>query len=557
MSGLIGFTTKNLSKEIGLKALTQMRGLIMHCDFYKTDNLFNNDAVFATRCHKGIIQKESQPFKNNGCYIWLEGELYNQEELKEHYGVKSETDLELLVDLYSISNNLDFLITIDGIFTAVLFDSNRGMLYLFNDRFGLQPFYWTVINKSFIWFSELKALLGFPEFKINLDRQAIKEYLRFGFFLNDKTWFKDVRLLSSATVLCFNIRTQELKEKKYWDLRNISINKNIDENAIIDELGRLFLQSVKKRFRVSERIGVTLSGGLDSRAIFAAIPLIDSPLPVVTFGRKGCLDIKIAKQVIKKRSNSKHHIFDINANNWLANRISGVWWSDGQKNIIHMHGITEIARNKELMDITLDGFLGDAILGGSYFNDKNFTIFEKFENRGRRFILLGQKIRGIYLFQRFPFFDKDLMDFVLSIPEHLRQDSYIYNRMLLSKFPEFFKEIAWCKTRVPISWNRYKGKIYRLPFTMRDRILKKINIHIASSQLYTDYLNWLKIDPAKQLVDEILQNPKAIYRDYIKSEDSEILFDSQRYRKISIDKIGLYITLEIWLQQLFHKKYLV
>ena len=79
----------------------------------------------------------------------------------------------------------------------------------------------------------------------------------------------------------------------------------IDVDEVAEELGRLFIDAVNRRCN-QKGIGVCLSGGLDSRAILAAMPNRQEPIHTITFGKRGCDDIRIASKVAKIKGASHH-----------------------------------------------------------------------------------------------------------------------------------------------------------------------------------------------------------------------------------------------------------
>src|SRR5699024_71530 len=144
--------------------------------------------------------------------------------------------------------------------------------------------------------------------------------------------------------------------KKYWSHKNLSKNAIYkSENEIVDDLARLFENAVKKRVGKNERVGITLSGGQDSRAIFANIPKREQNFTAVTRGMKNCGDIQVAKQTPALRKDCHHMIKDMNQNNWLDNRLEAIKATSGQKNLFDMNAIASLPLHKEFFDINLDG----------------------------------------------------------------------------------------------------------------------------------------------------------------------------------------------------------
>ena len=326
---------------------------------------------------------------------------------------------------------------------------------------------------------------------------------------------------------------------------------------VAKELGRLFRNAVRKCVNSNERIGVSLSGGLDSRAVLAAVPEDYKPLHTFTFGQEGCDDIKIARKVSEIKG-AKHHVLILNSNNWLVPRINGVWKSDASFSLLHMHGMEFYNVYKSHIDFNLDGFLGDAILGGSYIsNDQSMEY--KVRNRGRRFINQAVILMESWLIHRRPFFDKDLTTLILSIPESLRQDSYIYNKMLLSTFPEYYSSIPWQKTGCPIS---YPNRLVKL-IKFKNWVVRKLRresgrfgFTFKDLRTYTDYPSWIRQEPARPFFEKLLLSKDAMYPEYIDKNKVRAYISKHMGGKANYhNELCLALTFELWLQQVFEGKY--
>ncbi len=584
MSGLVGFTDKQ--NRYGEKMLRGMRGQLRHFDSYVDDELFsdNDNGVYGSRTHLGFIDQGRQPFaKNGGIISWLEGEFYNQNELRAKYNVDGKNDNELLAGIYHSTGTFDFLRDVDGYFVAVVYEKKIGKLRLITDRYGFKPLRWTVIEGDLVWASELKGFLVHEGFQPVIDREAVNEFVDVGYLMEDRTWFEGVEWVPPASVLTFDRTTAKVDVHAYWSWHAIkSIEGPIDEKQITEELGRLFRRSVQRRLKDNERVGMQLSGGLDSRAILAAVPEKHHPLHIFTFGREGCDDARIAKTASKVKSD-EHHAVLLDVQNWLRSRFQGIWVTDGNMNLLHMHA-TSMHSASEYMDICLNGLAGDVVLGGSYLKEVHLDDFISSEivrkmtqcrnkvgnfkkwysirktdpyvcnNRVRRFtnagtILLAQKVE-----HRHPFFDNGLIELVYSFSDNLRFGSSIYKKMLLSEFPEYYRNIPWQKTGYPISYP--DGQVKMLKF--KDRIRNKIGRMLGRGKdfkNYTDYSAWLRREPARSVFEKHLKGPDRLYVEYISVTEVESRFDAHMNGEDHSDILCRYLTFEIWLQQIFNGKY--
>ncbi|MBN1308592.1 MAG: hypothetical protein JXA18_11780 [Chitinispirillaceae bacterium] len=543
MPGLCGFTISPSCGTPPAESIKRMQESLVYRPYHRRDRLFDDGTVAASRVHTGIVQGEKQPFENDGIALWLDGELY-----PESLPLNTSAP-ELLGMHYRRGSLLPFLHDLDGVFSAVIYDRNQQLLYLISDRYGLRHLYFSTARGMLGWASEIKAFRHLPPLSLEVNPERIAQFLRIGHLAENTTWFDTVELLAPATLIIRNLRTSSTTRQKYWNWDEIKRMEKLDDiDSVADALGSTFKKAVAKRCMPGERIGIGLSGGLDSRAIFAAIPASFEPIPVFTFGKSGCSDIRIAQKVTAIRP-SRHRIHLINTDNWLNNRLEAVWLTDGQFNMLHMHGIERIDDCRNHFDIELNGFLGDALLGGSY-GGRPGNELVRFHSRGRRFIAMGLMAGSISVHPRIPFFDNQLMELTMSIPVEYRRGSFIYNRMLLRTFPEFFHSIPWQKTGLPISARGMRCDFVRL----LQRCCRKAGRVIAflpERTGYTDYPVWIRRDPARKLFSDMLTSKNALLHDFVNPRRIErhlfFHFSGADYSEL----LGRYMTVEVWMRRFF------
>lgn len=597
MPGLVGFaiSSRKQINPIGQvdpkQVLCKMQDLITHEDFYKRDELFYDGHIGATRSHINIIQKEPQPYQHDGIYVWLDGEFYNREEISRQHRITAKTDLELLHALFKQGNGIHFLKEIDGLFSAIVYDSFQQKVYLIADRYGLRHLYWTAHREYLAWGTEMKTITAMPGFEPKIDRRAVEEFFGIGYLLENRTWFENVELLPSGTVLTWDIKSGAICGKqRYWWWDDIKpLTGKINEADVAKELGQLLIDAVERRCHEGERVGLALSGGLDSRSLLAAMPDRGYPIHAVTFGKAGCDDIRIATMAAKVKG-AVHHTTELNSTNWLMPRLAGIWWTDGQLSLMHMHGIEARETVRDIFQINLNGFAGDLILGGSYLRDKrfldswgdrrlfasamdcdpylldNFPVYSSsgkpdfyfLQNRVRRFTFCGTKHLLTFIEQRKPFYDNRLIEFIYSLPDAMRFQSHIYNLMLLKTFPDFYQRIPWQKTGLPISMSTPVVEAVKLFRRTRKKILRKLEsfgIRYDNPLGYTDYPNWLRQEPARSFFDKILNNPSALYPAYISKEQVCNTLTRHQSGENHAEILCQYATFEIWLQQIYENSY--
>jgi len=559
MPGLVGFTTKSINNHEPKSVLEKMRSYIAHHNFYKSEAPFCSSELHATRSHINIIQTEPQPHHNSDIYLWLDGEFYNQDELIRMTKCNHITDPEIFLQLYKANCDLNFLKDIDGVYSAVLYDKKENKVQLITDRYGLKLLYWGIINDGLVWSSELKGFLGHPNVAPVINHQAVKEFFDNGYLLENHTWFDGIELMPPASVLTFDITKSKVQIQQYWSWSDIKpLKEPINEQELVEELGWLFKESVRRRVNKNERIGLLLSGGLDSRAILAAIPEDYKPIHTFTFGQKGCNDIKIASKASKIKE-ATHHILELNPSNWLIPRINGVWKSDGSFNLLDMHGIEFYNDYTSYSDFILNGFWGEVAIGGYYVEPFQTQSEEHIaRNRGRRFINQTLVLGEGWLIYRRPFTDKNLAELAFSIPKNLRQHYHIYTKMLLSTFPKYYKYIPFNSS----SWVSHPNRLMKL-LEFKNRAMNKLKrkaqrfgVHCKDLRSYTDYPLWIRQEPAKSFFAKLLLCSRAIYPEYIERNKIQDYLRAHVEEKANYhNELCLALTFELWLQQVFNGKY--
>ena len=571
MPGLVGFTDANASPEEARPVLERMRALLSRGESRHSDEVFSDGRVCASRSHTNIIQPNPQPHSEGGVHVWLDGEFYNRGELAASLGDSARGDAHapgapsvrgndpaLLLALYRHDSDFQFLRRVDGIYAAVVYDAGARRVHLISDRYGLRHLFWTAHGDRLAWASEAKAVLGLPGFEPKIDRATLQDFFRIGHLTGDRTWFEGVELLPSGTLLTWDGESRAVTRKRYWWWDEIKpLEGATDEEELARELGRLFRASVERHSRHGGRVGVTLSGGLDSRAILAAMPEENRPAHAVTFGKKNCDDIRIAARAAEVKG-AAHHVVELDAANWLAPRIEGVWGTDGQLNLLHMHVAAVAPLLKRLYDVNLDGFLGDATVGGSYIDNHQGDVKWNLDNRGRRFVSQGPAALRPFVETRLPFFDNEFLELAMSVPERLLKNSRLYHKMLLVAFPDFFRDIPWQSTGAPISRPPSEAAGRAFFGGKKERLLEVLDyygLYRHPTRRFADYADWIRKGPARSFFGALLESPSALYAEYLPREQVRAVWASHLKGRDRSDELCRFLTFEVWLRQVFNGEY--
>jgi asparagine synthase (glutamine-hydrolysing) len=206
--------------------------------------------------------------------ISYNGEIYNFRELREEleslgYRFRSRTDTEVLLYAYAEWGE-KVLERLNGMFAFAIWDKRRQELFLARDRYGIKPLYHTQRGHTFLFGSEVKALLVHPAYAPRMDKEALLEYLTFQNFFTDRTLFDGVRLLPAGCCASLALGGSSLGPiRRYWDYGFQERDDPGDAREYLEELDRLFCRAVNRQLVSDVDIGAYLSGGMDSGSITA------------------------------------------------------------------------------------------------------------------------------------------------------------------------------------------------------------------------------------------------------------------------------------------------
>ena len=224
----------------------------------------------------------NQPFHYLHYTIIFNGEIYNYIELKEQlsksgYHFSTTSDTEVIPAAYDCWGE-DCLQHFDGMFAFALYDNNKQTLFIARDRFGEKPLYYYPVYaergrfQQLLFASEIKALFsaGTPK---NLNGTMMLNYLAIGYVQNPikktATFYNNILSLPPGNCLHIIPSQGKITMRKWYKPKLSSIS--ISEEEAIQQFADLFSSSVQKRLRSDVAVGTSLSGGLDSSSIVAAI----------------------------------------------------------------------------------------------------------------------------------------------------------------------------------------------------------------------------------------------------------------------------------------------
>jgi asparagine synthase (glutamine-hydrolysing) len=235
------------------------------------------------------LKTGDQPVPNENRSVWVvfNGEIYNYRELTTELMAKGHrfataSDTEVLVHLYEEYGDrcVDRL---RGMFAFAIWDASRQSLFLARDRVGIKPLYYAAMPHSFVFGSELKALMQSDHLGRELSTASLAAYLQFGYVPDPLCILAGVAKLPPGHTL--TIRAGEAgAPRPYWESTRLfeAALPGIGEAEAAEELWEQLRDAVRSHLVSDVPLGAFLSGGIDSSTV-VAIMAHAMAVPVKTF----------------------------------------------------------------------------------------------------------------------------------------------------------------------------------------------------------------------------------------------------------------------------------
>jgi len=268
MCGLVGFAgfTKKASLDKSINTIKHRGPDDSGAQYFEDVALGNTRLAILD-----LSQKGHQPMFNQdrSLCITFNGEIYNFKEiqklLENKYHLKSNSDTEVILYAYQ-EWGVKCLEKFDGMFSFVLYDRKKNLLFGARDRLGQKPLKYYFKNGQLIFASEIKAILPLIDSKPDIDEIAIDNFLTLQYVPTPATGFKNIYKLPAGHYFIY--KEGNLSIKRYWSLdfsKKLNLSNEDWQNLVFNEIKK----AVKSHLISDVPVGALLSGGLDSSIIVA------------------------------------------------------------------------------------------------------------------------------------------------------------------------------------------------------------------------------------------------------------------------------------------------
>ncbi|MDI1235303.1 MAG: asparagine synthase (glutamine-hydrolyzing) [bacterium] len=540
--GLILINTKNQEYEVILTADTPkgISGIgIEEIDFNKGYDLLlahRRLSIFdlSIKGHQPLFYKEQ--------VIVFNGEIYNFHELKEilietGYTFTSGTDTEVILAAYNHWGK-DCFAKFNGMWSLAIYNLKTGELTVSNDRYGVKPLYYFIEDQNFILMSEPKQILAFPEKMRGINTRAVNIFMDLGYlFIDHGTFFKDIFRFPIASHYCFKAGEKNLSfikgPEKFYVLPNI-IKNDISQAEVIKTFKKLFSDAVKIRLRSDVKLGIALSGGLDSTSIAFVAKEVLQNHNFTTFsviaekGSEGdeSYYINLANKQLDSENIQVNPLYDFNKESFL-NQIYQIGSPVADTSFFAQYILNKVIK-KNGVTVLLTGQGGDEILAGYHHHFYKYTS-ELFRQgkiiKGIKEINKWSKLKGK---SKRSVLNSAFFDFYLTTKTKLG----------LSKFPFDFQNKIFSTKRL-IDFLKLEIEMLQLPYFLLADDRFSMASAVETRNPFLDY----------RLVDFVFSLPNQYkirdgWQKWLLRETMSEMPDEIRYRK---DKKGFTTPMQSWI----------
>lgn len=492
---------------------------------------------------RDLTQNGHQPMwmPNHDVMIAFNGEIYNSEELRpilinEGVQFKSNSDTEVLLNLYYNHGVEGMLPLLDGMFAICIYDSRIDKMYLIRDRIGEKPLYVYDDGDLFMFASEYKAFYSHPGFKPELNQEAVDEYFVFRYVTDNQTFLNHVTNLAPGHYIEISANDKSKVMHQYWQIPDSEPNKlSFAENK--ENVKKLIDKSLTRRLISDRTVGLQLSGGIDSSYIaYLAQKNIEEPIHSygVTFNNKNFSEEKYIDYVSDKVGCVLHKI-EFKVDDFIDCWRKSIWYFDSPQNFpgtLGMLKLNRIAKNNVTVILCGDG--PDEVQGGY-----------------PRFSVIAREMNPSFS-GRFMHIMRCISDKVHKTPVPILYDNdkyyvncfrFISEDFFRKLFPEKGKRASETVVSKRLDMlKRTPGKglrkymNYEMQTYMQDVLMRSDKMSLASSvelrvpYLMPELIEYSTTIPDEQLVDGIMEDPMRHTKKIMKSITEDVFGDEFTYR---------------------------
>jgi hypothetical protein len=257
---------------------------------------------------------QSQPvFGPSDTWLLLDGEIYDRAGLEKDLrsaGIdpSGKDDAGLALASYLAFGDR-FHERLNGAWNIVLHDGPSGATFVITDRIGTRLLFFAQDGKRFVFANEVKGVIAGRKVKSRAGGFGLLQLLVAAAATGRNTWIEGIEVIEPGTVVRLDRRG--VHRHRYWRFRFEEGSARQSDRGYAEIFHELLCRATGRAMKLHERhpIAITLSGGLDSRAVALSIPKAHLPIDAITYGNEDAPDVRYARQLAEVIG-LKHHFIE-------------------------------------------------------------------------------------------------------------------------------------------------------------------------------------------------------------------------------------------------------
>jgi asparagine synthase (glutamine-hydrolysing) len=369
MPGIAGLVTR-MPRERAAAELRRMLGVMRHERFYAIRTWIDEDLgvyVGWTARQGSFSDAPEQPNETGDLVLVFSGEEFSPPDVRRSLTGKGHRlgDAESSYLVHLCEEDETFPAGLNGLFHGLLADRRRRRVTLFTDRYGMHRLYYHEAKDAFYFAAEAKAILAVrPELR-RVNARGLGEVITLGYVLENRTLFDGIHIMPGASRWMFEgdarVRKATYFQPAEWENQQV-----LKPEEFYEETRTVFSQILPRYLNGRDPVGVSLTGGLDTRMIMAWQRRPAGSLPCYTWGssRRECRDVTVARKVA--RVCDQPHVVIATGRDFLS-RFShyadrAVFLTDGSVDVSLAPDVYLNERAREIAPVRITGLYGSQVL---------------------------------------------------------------------------------------------------------------------------------------------------------------------------------------------------
>ncbi len=492
---------------------------------------------------------------------------------------------------------------LNGWFCGVLVDLRKREAILFNDRYGLQRVYCRESGEAGFFASEVKALLQAHPDSRAFDPQGLAEMFSFGCVLENRTLFRDVKLLPGGSAWKYSAGECRPQKRSYFSPAQWENQTSLGEQEYYEKLRRVFTGILPRYYQPHGKVALSLTGGLDTRMIAACNGIKPGQVPCYTFGGMygDCYDLKIARKVAQVIGQN-HEVLRVGTGFLrdfpkLAERTVQI--SEGNLDVTGATDLYVNIKAREIAPIRLTGNYGSEVLRGArhlkavapceglfekefedQINNAAATLERISQGNGVSFAAFKQtpwhhynrlSLEQSQLVLRSPFLDNELVELAYRAPLHTLRGNEMSMRLIRDGNPKLARIMTdralgdGASRTVSSVGHAYLEFLFKAEYAYNhgmpqwlarmDHVVSGLHLErlFLGRHKFYHFRIWYR-DQLSEYVKSVLLDPKAISRPYLKGKRLQQIVNAHlEGRRNYTAEISKLLTAELTQRVLFEQ----